>query len=59
MNTMFEYIFVISIVSVAALYVGRKLLRQLKGRGCEDCDCASKAGKVQLIKLNSVEDDRR
>ncbi len=34
---MFEYAIVILIVGVAAFYVGRHLLKQLKGRGCSDC----------------------
>ncbi|MBU1319151.1 MAG: hypothetical protein KKG33_06400 [candidate division Zixibacteria bacterium] len=51
---MIEYITVIAVVSVAALYVGRKLLRQMKGRGCDDCDCASKTeNSTQLIQISS------
>jgi len=35
---MFEFIIVIVIVAIAAYFTARKLTRQLKGRGCDNCD---------------------
>jgi len=57
---MIQLVAVILIVLVAAIYVGRKLLRQMKGHGCEGCDCATKAEKSpQLIQVTlSKKSDR-
>jgi len=34
---MFEFIIVIGIVAIAVYFTARKLIRQLKGRGCDNC----------------------
>jgi hypothetical protein len=49
---MLQMIAVILIVSAAVIYVGRKLLRQMKGHGCEGCDCSAKQeNSPQLIQV--------
>jgi hypothetical protein len=34
---MFEFIIVLAIVAIAAYFTIKKLIRQLKGRGCDGC----------------------
>ena len=35
---MFELIIVIVIVAIAACFTARTLIRQIKGRGCDNCN---------------------
>lgn len=53
---MLEYVIVLAVVLVAAIYVGKRLLRQLQGRGCEDCDCPEK--RRQANRLIQIDTDR-
>jgi hypothetical protein len=54
---MLEYIIVFVIVGAAAVYVGRRLWFQIRGRGCEDCSCPEK--EKQISRLIQIEDRRR
>ena len=57
---MFEYIVVFVIVAAAAIYAAGKLRRQVKGRGCEGCNCPEKGSQNgNLIQLGSHRDRNR
>ncbi len=43
---MMETIVVIAIVTLAAIYTGRRLLQQLKGGGCHGCNCKNKSQEL-------------
>jgi hypothetical protein len=39
---MIEYVIVLLIVAVAAIYAASRLRRHIRGHGCEGCDCPEK-----------------
>lgn len=39
---MIEYIIVLVVVGIAAVYAGRHLWRESQGKGCENCNCPEK-----------------
>ncbi len=39
---MIEFIIVLLVVGVAAVYAGRNLWRETQGKGCENCNCPEK-----------------
>lgn len=55
---MIEKIVVFAVVGIAAWYVTRRIMRQSRGRGCGDCNCAAEGRKAEtLVRIKNIDDD--
>jgi hypothetical protein len=47
------------VVAAAMIFVGRRLWRQIQGRGCEDCGCGEKHAKGRdLVRIGPRRDKK-